>query len=173
MITDNRISSIGGGVALFLKEDVDYCLREDLRIDGIENIWVETQNLIIGVIYNPPNRSQRQFLDEFEQLLHTIYLSERKCSILGDFNINTLSKSIITKEYLNLIQSEGFNPMVFEATRIAETNISCLDRIHSNFVTLSISGSIAAVIADHLPVFSLVYDPKCSPMPDTIEVRDF
>ena len=38
MITDNRISSIGGGVALFLKEDVDYCLREDLRIDGIENI---------------------------------------------------------------------------------------------------------------------------------------
>ena len=63
--------------------------------------------------------------------------------------------------------------MVFEATRIAETNISCLDPIHSNFVTSSISGSIAAVIADHLPVFSLMYDPKCSPMPDTIEVRDF
>ena len=59
MITDNRISSIGGGVALFLEEDVDYCLREDLRIEGIENIWVETQNLLIGVIYNPPNRSQR------------------------------------------------------------------------------------------------------------------
>ena len=59
MITDNRISSIGGRFAIFLKEDVDYCLREDLRIDGIENIWVETQNLIIGVIYNPPNGSQR------------------------------------------------------------------------------------------------------------------
>ena len=87
MITDNRISSIGGGVVLFLKEDVDYCLREDLRIEGIENIWVETQNLIIGVIYNPPNRSQRQFLDEFEQLLHTIYFSERKCLILGDTEI--------------------------------------------------------------------------------------
>ena len=51
MITDNRISSIGGGVALFLEEDVDYCLREDLRIEGIENIWVETQNLIIDVIH--------------------------------------------------------------------------------------------------------------------------
>ena len=37
MITDNRVSSLGGGVVLFLKEDVDYCLREDL---GIENIWV-------------------------------------------------------------------------------------------------------------------------------------
>ena len=52
MITDNRISSISDGVALFLKEDVNYCLGEDLRIDGIENIWVDAQNLIIGVIYN-------------------------------------------------------------------------------------------------------------------------
>ena len=27
IITDNRISSIDGGFALFLKEDVDYCLQ--------------------------------------------------------------------------------------------------------------------------------------------------
>ena len=40
MITDNRVSSLGGGIVLFLKEDVDYCLREDLRIHGIENIWL-------------------------------------------------------------------------------------------------------------------------------------
>ena len=82
---------------------------------------------MLTIVYNPPNRSQRQFLDEFEQLLYTIYLSKRKCLILGDFNINALSKSIIPKEYLNLIKSEGFNPMVFEATRITETNISCLE----------------------------------------------
>ena len=72
---------MGGGVALFLKEDVDYCLGEDLRIDGIENIWEDAENLIIGVIYNTAYRSQRQFLDEFEQVLHTIYLSKRKCLI--------------------------------------------------------------------------------------------
>ena len=57
--------------------------------------------------------------------------------------------------------------------RITGTKISCLDRIYSNFVNSSTSGSIAAEIADHLPVFSLVYDPKCSPIPDTIEVIDF
>ena len=102
IITDNRISSITAELLYFLKK-------------------------MLTIVYNPPNRSQRQFLDEFEQLLYTIYLSKRKCLILGDFNINTLSKSIIPKEYLNLIKSEGFNPMVFEATRITETNISCLE----------------------------------------------
>ena len=103
-------------------------------IENIENIWVDTQDLLIGVIYNPPNRSQREFLDEFEQVLHTIFLSKRKCLILGDFNINTLVKSTIAKEYLNLVHSEGFNPLIFEATRITETTISCVDHIHSNFL---------------------------------------
>lgn len=40
-------------------------------------------------------------------------------------------------------------------------------------MTSSTSKSIAVEIADHLPVFSLVYNLKCSPIPDTIKVRDF
>ena len=84
MIKDSRMLSTGGGVALYLKSSFDYNLRDDLKIVGIENIWVDTQDLLIGVIYNPPNRSQREFLDEFEQVLHSIFLSKRRCLILGD-----------------------------------------------------------------------------------------
>ncbi|RMX48940.1 hypothetical protein pdam_00008353, partial [Pocillopora damicornis] len=54
MIKDNRISPNG---------DADYCLREDLKIDGFENIWVDAQDLLTGVVSNPPNRSQQQFLN--------------------------------------------------------------------------------------------------------------
>ena len=129
--------------------------------------------MLIGVLYNPPIRSKRKFLDEFEQVLHSIFLSKQKCLILGDININTLVKRTIAKEYLNLVHSEGFNPFVFEATRITERTISCVDHIHSNFVSSSTSGSIVVEIADHLPVFSLSYDPLLSPFPDTIEIRDF
>ena len=102
---------------------------------------------------------------------HFIFLSKRKCLILGDININKLVQSTIAIEYLNLVHSEGFNPLIFEATRITETTISCFDHIYSNFVTSSTSGSIAVEIADHLPVFSLSYDPLLSP--DTIKIRDF
>ena len=98
MLTDGRKFSIGGGVALYLNSNVNYMLRDDLKIDGIENLWVDTQDLLIGVLYNPPNRFQREFLDEFEQVLHSILLSKRKCLILGDININTLVKSTIAKE---------------------------------------------------------------------------
>ena len=45
---------------------------------GVEDIWVDTQDLLIGVIYNPPSGSQRDFIDEFEDVLHSVIFSKRK-----------------------------------------------------------------------------------------------
>jgi len=112
-------------------------------------------------------------LDKLEDCLHKIYLSKKKCLILGDININTLCKNKLSKDYLNLIHSEGFNPLIFEATRITETTRSCIDHIHTNYSISSTSGSIAFEVADHLPVFSIIYDSKGNPFPDVIEFRDF
>ena len=44
----------------------------------------------------------------------------------GDTNINTLIKTSVSKEYINLIQSEGFSQLIFEATRITENSQSCI-----------------------------------------------
>ena len=89
-------------------------------MDLIENMWIETQELFIGIIYKPPSFSNRDFLDMLEETLHKIYLSKKRCLIMGDININTLNQSTLSKEYLNLLHSEGFNPLIFEATCISE-----------------------------------------------------
>ena len=60
LLTDNREFSIAGGVALYLKSNVNYMLRDDLKIDGVENIWAHTQDLLVGVISNPLNGIKRQ-----------------------------------------------------------------------------------------------------------------
>ena len=122
----------GGGVGLYIKSDSNFHLRDDLKIDTIENLWIETLDLIIGVIYKPPSLSNRDFLDKLEENLHTIYLSKKKCLIMGDDNINTLKQSNISKEYLNLLRSEGFSPLIFEATRVTESNQTCIDHIYTN-----------------------------------------
>ena len=49
IITDNRTFSAGGGVSF------EYHLRNDLKIAGVENMWVDTQDLLIGVIPVGPN----------------------------------------------------------------------------------------------------------------------
>ena len=172
VVNDIRTFSTGGGVALYVKADNVYRQRGDLKVDAIENVWIETNDLIIGLIYKPPSFSNSEFLDKLEDTLHNIYLSKEKCIIMGDVNINTLSKSKTTKDYLNLIRSEGFNPLIHEATRITETTQSCIDHIHSNFSSSCTSGSIAVEIADHLPVFTIIYKPDLSPFPDNIEIRN-
>ena len=70
-------------------------------------------------------------------------------------------------------QSEGFSQLIFEATRITENSQSCIDHIFTNISTSCSSGSLAVEIADHLPVFTILYDPKFSPFPDYFEFRDF
>ena len=44
MITDNRTFRTGGGVFV-------YHLRDDLKIDGIKNILVDTQDLLLNWRY--------------------------------------------------------------------------------------------------------------------------
>jgi len=98
----------GGGVALFIRSHYTYIIRNDLKIDGIENLWIETQELIIGLVYKPPKFSNHQFLESLEQTLHNIYLSKKKCFIMGDINIDTIKKNKTAKDYLKLLHSEGF-----------------------------------------------------------------
>ena len=94
LISDNRTYSIGGGVALFVKSDFSFCIRNDLKIDLIENIWIETQDMIIGVIYKPPNFSNTEFLDKLEVTLRSIFLSRKKYVIMGEQILILLGKPL-------------------------------------------------------------------------------
>ena len=63
--------------------------RGDLKLPDIENIWIESADLVIGVIYKHPQFFSQDFLDNLEEILHKIYLFKRRCLIMGDININT------------------------------------------------------------------------------------
>ena len=119
MVSDDCTYSSGGRVALYLRNGYDFQMRED----GLENLWVDTGELIVGIIYNPPNHLLGKFLDNMENALHSIYLSKKKCLILGDININTLVKNFKPRKYLNLIYYEIFSPLIFEATRLSLIHI--------------------------------------------------
>lgn len=90
---------------------------------------------------------------------------------MGDINIiDTLKKNKSAKDYQKLLHSEGFTPLIHEATRITEIYHNCIDHIFCKFASSTTSGSIAAEIAEHLPVFTVSYDPKFQ---EKIEIRDF
>ena len=108
LVNNNREFSSGAGVGLFIKTEHSFKIRDDLKQHIIENVWIETQNLIVAIIYKPPSLSNREFLDKFEETLQTICLSNKKGLIMGDHNFNTLKPTNISKEYVYIIdQARG------------------------------------------------------------------
>ena len=52
LFCDIRPLSIAG-VGLYVKSDSLFCIKQDVKVDPIENIWIETEDMIIDVIYKP------------------------------------------------------------------------------------------------------------------------
>ena len=94
----HRSSRIGGGVGLYLSENFDSRIRDDLCFenDAIpELLFLEIdnsigKNIIIGVIYRPPNQDVASFLSSYNKLLSKITKENKICDIMGDFNLNML-----------------------------------------------------------------------------------
>ena len=99
-VNENHTFSTGGGVALYVSLGYSFSLRNDIKIDSIENLWIETNDMIVGVIYKRPNFSNQKFLDKLERTLHNVFFSKKKCILMGDININILTKTSVSKEYL-------------------------------------------------------------------------
>ena len=66
MIRADRRTGRGGGVAMYIYNNLRYKPRPDLQIDDIESLFIEVvndknKNTIIGVIYRPPNNQIDSF----------------------------------------------------------------------------------------------------------------
>ena len=67
----------GGGVALYIRLGYSYSMRYDLKIGSIENLWIETNDTVVGVSIQP-QIFHTGFLDKLEKILHNVYLSQAR-----------------------------------------------------------------------------------------------
>lgn len=105
------------------------CCEKLFECCGIE---ILEYKLIIICIYRIPDSVHSNpftFLDKFDNLLSKLKTKlNKKIVILGDFNINTLKESNVSKELFRLLQSYGYKSHISEPTR----KNSCIDLIISN-----------------------------------------
>ena len=118
-------------------------------------------DIIIGVIYRPPGTNIHEFNDSLDNLMNVIKTSNKKCYIMGDFNIDILNseRHTGTSDFIYIIYSHSFLPCINRPTRITETTATLIDNIFTNNIhDLSIkskNGILYTDISDHLPVFHL------------------
>ena len=101
-------------------------MRDDLSRfdDDIESIFIEIErdqngchkNIVIGVIYHPPNQDLKC------------------CSLLGDYDINLLNydQHVPPGELLDMLSSNGCLPLITRPTRVTPTCATLIDNIFTN-----------------------------------------
>ena len=95
LVSNNRRDKRGGGVALYIPSVMDYQICHELTImnDVLETIFVDVfipgkRNVVLGVVYRPPQSNLNLFIDEVHNILSNPLLNNKTIFLMGDYNLN-------------------------------------------------------------------------------------
>ena len=162
-IVNNRVKKSGGGVALYLSHYFKYTVLDELNFmnDFIESLFVEItiphcKNIIVGIIYRPPNSNSNDFLTCLTSLLSNALFVNKNAYVMGDFNFDLLkhASNHSSHEFLESFLSASFLPLISKPTRVSSHSATLLDNIFCNSLPLPESLIILSDITDHYPIMS-------------------
>ena len=172
----HRNNKSGGGVGIYIRNCLEHNTREDLSVfnDDFEAIFVEisnttlnlNKNVIIGTIYRPPGSDLIGFNERIVDLMDRIVKENKICYLAGDYNINLLNHDThqLTAEFLNIMYSNSFIPLINRPTRVTEHSATLIDNVFTNGLTSiinSLQGILISDITDHFPVFTINRNFTC------------
>ncbi len=126
----NEHASSRGGVAMYIKNNLEYKQRSDLSIfipHIFESIFVEirhnNKSMIVGTVYRPntpPKADLEIFMHTMNELQNLLNSENIETVITGDININLLNfgTHTTTNQYLENIFAQGFIPLITKPTRV-------------------------------------------------------
>lgn len=151
----DRKKRVGGGVAVYLSENVPFIRREDLETT-LEVIWLEIQlpkskPFILGFVYRPPN-APAQWVEDYEDMLENVYTEEKEMIILGDFNINLADN--IPNRWAECCETFTLTQLIDKPTRITESTSTLIDHVYStNTEKIFYKDVIDLSLSDHKAIF--------------------
>ncbi|XP_057299539.1 uncharacterized protein LOC130630163 [Hydractinia symbiolongicarpus] len=147
----------GGGVAIYVSENINWKRREDLECEFLENIWIEicpekAKHYLICCMYRPPDNSlhlHKKWKEYFQYTLETVNDLSLEVIIMGDLNVNYKNKNDHS-EFKELMAVQEFNQLVTAATRTIRETSTLIDLIYTNNHSLIRSTKVIPLsIGDH------------------------
>ena len=102
------------------------------------------------------------FTQELKNMITSLSNRKQHTYIVGDVNINFLKydEHVNTEDYLNMLYSNNFIPLITKPTRLTAHSSTLLDHIYTNAPIQNTTFGIAlADVSDHLPVFYICNAP--------------
>ena len=175
----------GGGISIFIKNNLVYTHRTDLTtmLPYMECSFIETiynnQKYLIGGIYRVPNTNIERFLTQFNSIIEPLKASH-KIILMGDYNIDLQKNDKYKNDFELCLQTNYLMPTILSATRVATkvinnqtvTSETLIDNIIINYDMEYQSGIIETSITDHYSIYIIIPEiKKVNSEPNTVEYR--
>ena len=123
-----------------------------------KSVFGSERNLLVGVIYRPPNTDIKLFIDALKEILENVQSENKVLYLVGDYNIYLLNvdSHSLTADFDDAIYSYGLVPLITRPTRVTETSVTLIDNIFTNKSIRygeSMYGILVSDISDHYPIF--------------------
>ena len=131
---NDRNHKAGGGVAIYVKENIFSEEKPEFKINGLECVWVKIHvkgtNILFGNFYRPPDSDNQTW----EKINYSIDLAINsnadKIIICGDFNDDQLNHS--KQNLREICNQNSLYQIITDATYFCEKSVSLLDLIMVN-----------------------------------------
>ena len=169
----HRSGRSGGGVGIFLVNDIPYQKRPDLIpehklyeatfVEIDKDVFHKNRNIVIGVIYRPPDTDLKLFNDSFNDLLDTLGRERKYCYLMGDFNINLLNfdKHAETTSFVDMLHAQSFVSLINRPTRVTKNSATLINNIFTNCycnIENTFQCLIYTDVSDHFPVVHIDFE---------------
>lgn len=166
-----RKDSTGGGVGFYIHSSVKFKILEELSLFHekiLETLFIEVElspnnKFIIGNFYRPPSRNVQDLelsLDKIQEILIKTSSINKKCILVGDFNLCLLNHSTHpqTSLFIDTLFSSGYLQTISYPTRVANGNhtssASLIDHCWTSDIRNSYNTGIVTLnISDHHAIF--------------------
>ena len=112
----------GGGVYVYIRDDLNFQRRTDLKSQFIEAVWIEiftehSRSILICITYRPI--AYANFDNAFNDMLTIATNDDKEIILLGDLNCD-YSKISDNRSLKDAIGFNGLKQMINEPTRVTE-----------------------------------------------------
>lgn len=165
VVRKDRFRGKGGGLLLYLRESLPFARLISLETNKIENIWIEivfpsSKPILLGLYYRPP--SQNMFFEEFEANMSKAAELRREMIIIGDFNEDSLNKSIKKTKLHCTVDTFHVRQIISESAIVAATSSTLIDHLYISAPELVQSSGVCKVsLSEHYLIFMVRRHKKC------------
>lgn len=152
----------GGGIIIYIKQDLIYKRRTDLESKDIESVWIELcppkrPKHLLCTAYRNPDYDLKQWIESFETQLTNAYLEGHQLSIMGDFNIDLSSNNSNSKEWLDFTSIFQLTQLIKEPTRVTATTSTLIDHFFTTNPDKVRAVKVAKIgLSDHYPICAVL-----------------